>query len=231
VWDENGTQNYQAVWHFGAPGSLSLNDSTNNGNNLSGTSDSGASGPVGEAVSLTDGLAAGGSSTFNYTTQSFTLSTWYNPSSWSSNTNVLFYKGAWESDGYYMAMGSGALCLCTSQSGVCQNSCGGASFSLSTWYKLDLVRNGSSVKTYLNGTDITSSSATHINPTSSSDTFYLGTYHNTGSPTVEAPGMYDETSIAVTNRSASWIASEYANQNAPGSFITPSGSPVSNFIP
>jgi hypothetical protein len=131
---------------------------------------------------------------FNYTSQSFTISMWVNPTDF-SNSPVLFSNGAWEGSGYYGEFGpSGYIVFITNQAGVYQQTVSTASFTTGSWQHLAITRSGSSVKIYRNGVDITSSAGTHINPTSTALPFILGTY-SVGTSTYAYKGLVDDLRI------------------------------------
>jgi hypothetical protein len=116
---------------------------------------------------------------FNFTTENFTFSLWVYPKSFSSN-NFLIYKGNQSSNGYYMLIATdSSLQFFTNQSGAWQgSSVNGGLLTINTWWNIVIVRNGSSVRFFINGIDRTNTSGTHINPASSSTNFTIGNYSN-----------------------------------------------------
>ena len=91
------------------------------------------------------------------------------------------------------------------------------------WYKWCGTKVGSSTTLYRNGSAVagpTSYGAT-LNTTTAATT--IGATGGTGSPWFS--GLIDEVRFDIP-RSVSWEASEFANQNAPATFIAPSGSPL-----
>jgi hypothetical protein len=118
---------------------------------------------------------------YNYTSESFSVGFWSYVESWTTSNGaqypVAFYKGAYNVNGYYCSLFSSGPILVTNQSGANQFSQANTSISLNTWYYYTIVRNGSSVRVYINGVDSTSTTGTHVNPTSSSDNFYIGAYN------------------------------------------------------
>jgi hypothetical protein len=118
----------------------------------------------------------------NFTTESFTFNVWFYLSNFIPSDPIqgpiLFYKGQFQSNGYYCQFGqNGSINFVTNQNTTYQGSGTAAGIvSLNTWYCLSLVRSGSNITIYVNGNQ-SSSSNSHINPTSSSDSFLLCSYN------------------------------------------------------
>jgi hypothetical protein len=70
---------------------------------------------------------------------------------------------------------------------------------------------------YLNGVavDTVSTAFTPYTPVSN---FFLGT--DPANPSYSFGGLMDEVRFSKTNRSAGWVATEYANQNSASTFVT-----------
>ncbi len=122
----------------------------------------------------------------NFTTESFTFNVWFYLSNFIPSSPeqgpVLFYKGSFNTNGYYCQFGqNGSINIVTNQSGSYQVSGTAAgTVSLNTWYCVSFVRSGSNITIYVNGNQ-SSSSNSHINPTSSSNNFTLCSYGGTPS--------------------------------------------------
>lgn len=121
----------------------------------------------------------------NFTTESFSFNIFFYLTSTTTNSvgqgPILFYKGPYQANGYYIQLSQTSparAAFYTNQSGVIQTTLSSLSLIIGGWNCLSVVRNGSSVKIYINGIDATSSAATHINPTSSSNNFQLAGYSN-----------------------------------------------------
>lgn len=123
----------------------------------------------------------------DYQSSDFTFSFWVNPNSLSTNTSgqgpTLFQKGNSRVSGYYCQISTGGtLSFTTAQAAASQTTTSTSSIlSAGTWYNLSIVRSGSTVTLFVNGVNRNASSATHINPTSTSDGFTIGI--NSGSTT------------------------------------------------
>lgn len=84
------------------------------------------------------------------------------------------------------------------------------------------VINGGSITLYVDGSSQGSGSVTGNQPVSSRP-LYIGQYEGVGEGLT---GSVDEIRYSKTNRSSTWIATEYNNQNAPASFVV-AGTPFS----
>ena len=83
------------------------------------------------------------------------------------NYNVVGWRFVWVSND--------ALYFTTMQAGVVQQSNGGgAQMSAGAWFTVGFSRSGAAAKIYVNGVDRTTTAATHINPTTSTQTALIG---------------------------------------------------------
>ena len=118
----------------------------------------------------------------NYTSQNFTFSCWIYFNSLTTSVAgqgpVVFNKGAFQTNGYYNQISTnGRSLFVTNQSGAFQRSeTPIGTININKWYNLAFVRNGSSVRVYVNGADLTQNAGTHINPQSSSGNFLIAVY-------------------------------------------------------
>lgn len=121
-------------------------------------------------------------SPFGFTTESFTYSYWIYINSFTTNQPtqgpIPYYKGDYNSNGYYSQINSdGSYVFGTNQGGATQfTSIAPATLTTGVWYYISDVRNGSSVRIYVNGIDRTNTTATHINPSYSSSDLYIASY-------------------------------------------------------
>jgi len=123
------------------------------------------------------------STILNYTTESFSFSYWVYFNSLTTNQAgqgpIVLWKGNYQTNGYYDQIATnGAINFITNQSSAFQiTSTNSGTIVPVTWYNICYVRNGSSIRIYVNGTDLTSIAGTHINPLSAvSNNFRLATY-------------------------------------------------------
>ena len=121
-------------------------------------------------------------SPFGFTTESFTYSYWIYINSFTTNQAnqgpIPYYKGDYNSSGYYSQIGAdGSYVFGTCQGGATQfSSIAPATLTTGTWYYISDVRNGSSVRIYVNGIDRTNIAANHINPSYSNSNLYIASY-------------------------------------------------------
>lgn len=183
---------------------LSHNNSasdTKGGNNLSLANGAGftTTSRVGShALTLNSGSTqfASVASAFNFTSGAFTFSFWLRLNSLSTPSPtqgpVVFFKGSYQVNGYYLQVSeAGQISFLTNQAGTSQSSRSSENLVINKWYHLAIVRNGSSVKIYINGADRTTP-AVHSNPVSSSDDFAIGRY---ASSSILTSGQIDEFTV------------------------------------
>ena len=120
---------------------------------------------------------------FNFTSENFSISQWIYLDSFDTINNagqgpIPFFKGDFQQMGYYsQILSDGGIVLFTNQGGARQFSVTSAGIlTTSAWYNLSCVRNGSSVRLYINGIDKTSTVGTHNNPGSSNQSFKINYY-------------------------------------------------------
>jgi hypothetical protein len=120
----------------------------------------------------------------DYTSGNFSFSYWVNFNSLATNQGgqgpIVIFKGNYRTNGYYDQISTtGNIIFVTNQSGVNQGtSTNSGVIAPGNWYNIAYSRNGSSVRIYLNGNDITQTSGTHINPLPSGNNFRLANYAN-----------------------------------------------------
>jgi hypothetical protein len=223
-----GTWNsgFNQVWHFGPLGTtpdVNFGDSTSHANTLTqsptvsyqtGQIDGGA----GMLGSSGYAFAAGIN---DFTASAFTLSMWIHTA---LTTNiggigpVFLYKGQGNINGYFFrALTDGTVGLVTNQLGAKQESTSNAgTLAANTWTYLSAIRNGASVKVLKNGVDVTSTSASHTDPTSSSDNFQVGSYND---GFIQMDGIVDEVRVSNTDRTVDWELATYNNQKTSSTFL------------
>ncbi len=117
---------------------------------------------------------------FNYTSESFSFGYWVNFNSFNTNAPgqgpIIFYKGAYNTNGYYLQHSTTSFSFVTNQSGSSQTTTSVGVNTLGVWYYIVVTRNGSSVRGYVNGVDTTGTAGSHTNPASSTDNFTLARY-------------------------------------------------------
>jgi hypothetical protein len=230
TWDAN----FKGVWHMNDnAANTTIRESTvtgANATNNANTSTKTAAGQIGNALSYngsTDGsFAAINLSATNIVTLSFwtkwttnanddDLAFEYTPN---YNTNAGGFIADWNSSGFgggrfETGMGKGDGTYWTDLF---------ARPSAGTWHLVHLVfnRSGSTDKVYVDGSFQTLTTGTRTALTmgnfSNSSLYFM----SRGASSLNAAGTLDEVRLSTIERSASWTATEYNNQNSPGTFIT-----------
>ncbi len=109
----------------------------------------------------------------------FSLSLWVNAFSLVT-TRVLFFNGTgFDGSGAYLVLDTGGdVSFITNQTGTHQSSSTSVGAILTgSWYHICVTRNGASVKIYINGSDATTTSGSHINPDAGNGSMRLGAYN------------------------------------------------------
>ena len=148
-------------------------------------------------------------SNYNFTSENFTIDFWINPTSM-ANDSIFLGNGRWNTDGYYAVLrNTGRIDFLTNQSGATQNTISSIGvIKENEWQHVAFVRNGTTITIYVDGIDVTSTHASHINPSSTTRNLVIGTYgYNPSSWYYK--GHLDEFRISNTARSAEEIKQTY----------------------
>jgi hypothetical protein len=226
VWDSN----YTAVYHFGTVTNTTTPDSTSNNNGaISNTGVLlGGNGEIGTAAQF-----GGSGSGYNLVlpaavlnASSGTISAWLNPSiamvsgqtygtGGQVDSSKAFHFAEWSS--YYNGTLFGWNSGTTDYTVTVANTA--LSLPVNTWSHIAYTWNQATNTqvVYLNGVavDTVSTAFTPYTPVSN---FVLGT--DPANPSYSFGGLMDEVRFSKTNRSAGWIATEYANQSPSSAFVT-----------
>ena len=122
-------------------------------------------------------------SVFNYTTQNFSFSYWIYFNSFSTNIAnqgpITLYKGQYIQNGYYAQVNSsGSIGFLTNNPGTFTvSSTDNGSLVTGSWCNITHVRSGSSIRTYINGIDRTTTASIHPDPSSTGNNFLINTYN------------------------------------------------------
>lgn len=154
----------------------------NNNGTLSSITYTGNPAYMAFASASSSGVSLG--SAFNYTTQDFSFSYWVYLESYTTSVAnqgpIPFYKGGYQSKGYYHSIQSanpGLVTFATNQAGAVQTTFTAVgAVPIQTWKNVTITRSGASARIYINGIDATASAGTHLDPTTSTDNFVIGYY-------------------------------------------------------
>ncbi len=231
----NGTgtwnTNYKGVWHLPtSSGSLTTNDSTSTGNN--GTN-SGASPTTGQI----DGAASFNgtsnyirmASTYTVSSTSLTISMWLNPTALppSGYADELFTQrqtaGNGDADFGTDLLSNGTLFFYNSSNAYAQSSecTSTATASTGTWTLYTAVVDSTNAAIYLYVNGIPNTICTLTDPlTNNGSTSLRSGYEFDSGNTQFYSGIIDELEFSNSVRSPGWIATQYNNQNSPGTFYS-----------
>jgi hypothetical protein len=223
VWESH----YHGVWHLGNGTTLSLSDSTSNGN--TGTNKNGSTAVTGE---INGGVSFDGSTQYldmhdpangslDFGTGDFTLEAWFYEPTLPSAIDAIINKGA---DG--IGAGYGLQISASNQiQAAIQGASGtdqkvtGPTISAATWYHVvaSFPRNDQAYL-YLNGALVASAAYASGNTSSVSSTSLCNIGRKTNG-TAHYGGSIDEVRVSASARSAGWVATEYLNQSSPSTFL------------
>jgi hypothetical protein len=128
---------------------------------------------------IDDYVALGNATALGFTSQNFTIETWIKPGNVTKGM-MIFSRHNWNNDGYRLQTGSlGNLVFFTFQSGASQLSQTSSHvLTIDDWYHVAVVRQGASVRLWVNGVDSTNITGSHIDPAYSAlRTAYIATHY------------------------------------------------------
>jgi hypothetical protein len=215
VWDAN----FQAVWHLPNGGVLTANDSTANGNNAAIVGASAAAGRIGggaEFSSASDSIAAPDSASLNITS-AWTLSCWVYPTVSNAFQGLISRGGAsWDYAMYLYFSGTDYLYLVSDNFGMAINLMSHP-WSVNAWnHIVETVSQSGTATFYVNGQQVAvapSAFSPRAVPLPQSDVATTTLGRN-------FIGTLDECRVSSSARSGDWIATEFNNQNSPGTFYS-----------
>jgi hypothetical protein len=221
VWDIN----FKGIWHFAPGTALNLSDSSLGGNNgVAVSSPTAASGKVGGAVHLSgsgQAVNVGHNSTLNVG-NSFTVEAWVNPASLSSRFGLFTTRningaGSWQVEIGNDGNGNGGVALTGPSTYIGDTSSG--LLAVGSWAHVVVSKNGAgdTAAIYVNGKPVSLVRHTTYSALDNTSNKFIGE-GTTGGQFFN--GTIDEVRLSNTVRTPAWIATEYNNQNAPGTFVT-----------
>jgi len=118
----------------------------------------------------------------NYTTGNFSFSCWVFINSLTTNAGgqgpILFYKGSYRNNGYYNQIGQdGSVYFITNTNPEVASSTAAGTIVAGNTYNITFTRNGASVRIYVNGVDLTSTTGVHTTIPSSTANFNIASYN------------------------------------------------------
>jgi hypothetical protein len=127
---------------------------------------------------IDDYVSLGNATALGFTSQDFTIEAWIKPGNVTKGMQI-FQRHGWNANGYRLNMASSGRLQCsTFQSGAGQTSQSSAGiFIAGNWSHVAAVRDGASVRLWVNGVDSTNITGSHIDPAYAANmTARIGTY-------------------------------------------------------
>jgi hypothetical protein len=214
---------YQQVIHHGTATNLLITDSTSNGftptNNGTVTAGAGKIGGASVYNGSTQYLRTT-ASLINNNTDQFTISAWANTNT-NSGSHDVFSQGNTGTPSFsiiFRTDNGDYNCYVNRSSGFVQATWN-SGVTTSAWTRVDCSWDAATVAIYGNGAFHGSVSAGDRSQSGTDSAW--GAQTQTGGAAVEFwSGSLDELRVQNTVRAAGWIATEYNNQSAPGTFYT-----------
>lgn len=253
-WDVDGTwaSNYTAVLHMdedpdvaGADGILDSSGTTNHATDFGGmdANDLISGGKIGSALDFdgtSDYLIMDHSS--SYKTSNITISAWVNPTYTGLETFAkildLQYDNTFDSPFTSWAMGRDGTNPRSrfeiTDNGAVQSTVvdwTGTEWEDGAWFQMTMTFDGDNLRAYVNGASVGSSDSTNngaISYTADNTNLHIGARGTTPLARFMKGGL-DEIRLSSNVKSEYWIATEYANQNAPGTFYSVAASQEMRF--
>jgi hypothetical protein len=112
-----------------------------------------------------DYVVLGNATVLGFTSQNFTIETWIKPGNVTKRMRV-FQRGSYNNDGYRLdAITNGTLAFYTYQSNATQATFTSSNVvAVGNWSHVAVVRQGTSVRIYVNGVDRAGTAGSHIDP-------------------------------------------------------------------
>ena len=223
VWS-NG---YAGVWHQNeSSGTFYDSSSCLKNGSISGSVGYSASGKIGKAADLTGGyIDIADSDTLSPTgTGLLSLGAWIKPDTLIGSNTVLskYTAGNVPNSEYLLFVRSDGIGFYLDGTNPSNYEVGGVvpyAFQTGLWYHIDAIYNGNTMGIYVNGNFIGNAATPGSKILSNSPvSAKIG-----GGYSSNFAGIIDEPKISNTTRSADWIATEYANQSSPSTFISLGG--------
>lgn len=217
---------YRAVWHFQGGSFADATANAYNGTNNGTTNQANARINNGRALNGTQWIELSGFPNLN---TNFAISAWINTASRGTAGQRIFCDDVNNSGGYGFSLGDGGTGILRFYSrgstNVILDSPSNAIAANNTWYHVVAVADvsGNIRRLFVNGAQV--SSIASVGWGTDVGNASIGGETASGETANRFNGQLDEVRIANSALSADWIATEYNNQNAPGTFYTISAEP------
>lgn len=210
VWS-NG---YRGVWHFANGTTLSLADSTANGNNGTNNGATAIAGQIGGGVNLNGSqfFTVPGSAVVNGSAAR-TISMWFKTTA-TAAVSTFFSQGDNSGNGHRAQMlvsGTGTLWTEYENASLNANVSG---FNNGSWHNMTFVYTGTNDQIYVDGA-LKNTGSNALNTATT-----VGTFGRDWSGSNYFAGTLDEARISTVARSADWIATTYNNESSPSTFYS-----------
>ncbi len=220
VWDSN----FKGVWHLDETVTDEQltgthNDSTSNVNNMTQGGNVTVTGKIGSAQDLdgTNDYIKRANAASLQVTSTFTLSGWVQMDAFGAGNEIdpILRKGEGSPNNYQLALHDGKSSLYVNGSDDTPTVGSSTVLSTGTWYYVVATHNSAGTSyVYLNGAQSASGVAAYVAATDTRELFIGGR----DDALDVSNGRFDEVRISNTARSATWISTEYNNQNTPSTF-------------
>ena len=215
-WDSN----YGLVLHGGNGSTLSLTDSTTNGNNGTNVSASAASGKIAGGF---EGLIATNTAGSDNPASMGTFELWCSPASGDLGAAAALLTnmnsaggGSWYAPGAALAVRYGSYYIYVDNASLHGGDSSGGTVATG-WHHVVGTWNASNFVLYVDGVAYTQSNV--WGAAAAGTTALSATAYSDGSYNFQGP--VDEIRVSSVVRGANWIKAEYNNQNAPGNIGSP----------
>jgi hypothetical protein len=241
---------YKGVWHLeeDAAGTgtsdLYVDSTVNHNHGDDQVSDTGKTGKLAgkgqEFDGFNDYIDCGTDSSLDFTTESFTCSFWaktFNLSKGGTDKDsVWMYKGAFNTEGYYIqrsppALDTSSIAMSIQEPSTQQTISDEPAFVVDEWHLFHIRKVGATVSIFRDGSEMTYFlQSTHGNITTSTDNFNLGRYA-ADINNFHVNGVMDEPRVIEEGLADGWISTEFNNQDDASTFYSVGAQEVKSFIP
>ncbi|MHA2334775.1 MAG: DUF2341 domain-containing protein, partial [Candidatus Hodarchaeales archaeon] len=216
VWNSH----YEGIWHLEetSGGTGAVKDATSNGNNGTDTGSPtfGSTGVVGNAFTfdgIDDYIQVADDESLHIA-NAITVEAWINPDDFSDWANIVSKMSGTTEHLYFAVDTSGELGIGLTP---LQNINTQVALTAGQWQHVVITYDGSKIILFLNGIESYSWDRTGtMDLVSNTNPLYIG--YNEGWTNEKFDGLLDEVRISSIARSATWLATEYANMDDPSSF-------------